>query len=459
MKIARILLLAALLLSAFSSTALASDQAIGFVRLVAVPDTGTPMAVQTQQAFHRLLPRLLAAKAAGQIISFEPSLDLGILQFSYRPSAGVPDLAGKAVFSDLQQAAPASSLPPEGGGCLSPGFWLNLYSAYFSANCLAPGAHIVGSLRDATGRAVALYNGTTDGTGAIIVGAFGTWTGPMWHVNPGYTVTFKEYTGTTLIATFKVKAPTIKITSIARATSIVQGTGPAGKTATLRWSHDRLDATDSTLEVTKVRTISSAGTWKVDFGMVPLRGDDYLGLYVAVNANFTFSTGMFVPATYCVLGGNYCEIYGFPRTPASLQIVHGGSTYNFSGKFDSGGTFSAELLNSSGAPVYLVAYDKVSGAGVAQYGLPKLTANINYTTDSVSGKAPPYKYLKVWVYVANAASWPQVYAHSNSSGIYTANFMTTHGLDLVAGDSYTAETFYTNPASGNMTDYFVVYGP
>ncbi len=461
MKIARILLLAALLLSAFSSTAFTPDRAVGFIRLVAQPDSGIPMPVQAQQAFHRLLPRLLAAKAAGQIVSFEPSLDLGILQFVYRPSAGVPDLAGKAVFTDIQQAAAASSadLPPKGGGCLNPNFRMRLYNGYFSATCLAASAHVVGSLRDTTGRAVALYSGTTDASGNIAFGSFNSWSGPTWELMPGYTLTFKEYGGTTLLATFKVKVPSVKVTSIAKATSIVQGAGPAGKVVTINWSHDRLDATDSSLSVTKARTISSAGTWKVDFGTVPMRGDDYLGLDLAMNVNFTFSVSTFVPAAYCMLGGNYCEVYGFPRTSASLQIVHGGSTYNFSGRFDSGGTFSAELLNSGGTPIYLGAYDKVSGTAVAQYGLPKLTANINYTADTVTGKAPPYKYLSVWVMPANTGSWLWVYAHSNSSGVYTANFMTTHGLDLVVGDPYTAEVMYRNPATGTATDYYAVYGP
>ncbi len=461
MKIARVFLLAALLLSAFSQTAFASQQAVGFVQLVSRADPNTPMAVQTHQALRRLMPRLLAARDSGQIISFEPSPEAGILKIVYRPSAGLPDLGGKTVYADMQQAlptAPAADLAPSLGACTAPNFAMTLYGSYFVANCLTPAAKVIGSLRDAGGSVVAAYSGVVDGTGALYYPHF-SWNGPYANVTPGYTLTFKEYAGATLLATFKIKVPNIRFTSLDKANSIVQGTGPAGKSISLEWIHYKWDATDSRIDLTKVRTISSAGTWKVDFGTTPIRGDDFLFAVVTSNANFTFSANMWTPATYCTLGGNYCELYGFPFGAASMKIVHGGMTYNFSGKFDEWGTFYVELKTAIGTPISLVPYDKVSGTGVAQYGLPKVTASINYTTDSVTGIAPTNKYFEVWLYPEGTGSSYEIYAHSGATGGYSANFMASDGLNLVAGNPYTVDVFYMLPTTGNCLDAYKVYGP
>ncbi len=461
MKITRVLLLAVLLLSAFSSSAFASGQAVGFIQLVSKADPSRPMAVQAHYALQRLMPRLLAAQAAGQLVSFEPSLSWGVLKIVYRPSSGMPDLGGKTVYSEMQQAAPAPSadLAPRGGSCPGANFHLYLYSNRFSATCLIPGARIVGSLRNAAGLTLAIASETANSLGNINFGDFGLSSGPYPKLVPGFTLTFKEYLSGTLMATFTVKVPTIKFTSINGTSSIAQGTGPAGKVATLTWSHDRWDAADSTVSSTKVRTISSAGTWKVDFGTIPIRGNDYLGVDVAMNANFTFSTDMFAPASYCVLGGEYCELYGFPFAPANLQVVHGGSTYTFSGNFDEYGTFGVHLRTPGGVPIVLVPYDKISGTGVAQYGLPKLTANLNYTTDTVSGKVPANKYFDLWFYAPNSGAGFKVFAHSNSTGVYSVNVMSSHSLDLVAGDLYIADVFYVLPTTGNSADYFAIWGP
>ncbi len=455
MKIARLLLLAALLLSAFSTSALASDQAIGYIQLLPQPQGEAPIAAQTHHVLQELMPRLLAARAAGRISNFQVSPNSGVMQIVYRSSAGLPDLGGRTVYSRIEDAAAAMG-PRPAITCSAPLFWMYLYDNYFAAGCLTPGAYVVGSLREPSGRAVANMSAIVDIAGNISYSYF-VWGHAFSYAVPGYTVTFKEYVGGVLTATFKTKLPNIKFISINRASAIVQGTGPAGKLATLNWSHNRWDAAHSTLSVTKNRIISSAGIWKVDFGTVPIRGGDHIHADVFPTGNFEVSNDMDVPAMYCRLGSNYCELNGFALTPATIQIIHGGQTYNFSGSFDEWGYFWAELRTPTGAPIFLVPYDKISGTGVAQYGLPNLTANINYTTNTITGKAPPYKYFNVWVYQGSTSNWYNVYAHSNGSGVYSANF--TASLDLLAGNPYVVEIEFTLPSTGNFTDMHKTYGP
>ncbi len=462
MKIARVILLAALLLSAFPGAAFASEEAVAFIPLVSRPDSGGSIAAQAHRTLQPLMPRLLAAQAAGQIIRFEPILDAGILEVVYRPSVGLPDLAGSRLYSQIQDAAAAVAAGTAGspGGapsCTVPLFYLYLYGGTVSASCLTPGARLLGSMRDPGGRVV----GTFDQVVGVGGSASGLFSGAMVgkYVIPGYIVTFKVYVGGILTATFKVNVPKIKFTSINKAGAIVKGIGPAGKPITLTWVHQKWDAADSTINATKVRTISSAGIWQVDFGTIPIRGADFLHVDVRRTPNFVFSLEMNVPYMYCTLGGNYCEFTGFPLTPVSMQIIHGGQTYAFSGSTNEWGWLSAEVKTPGGVPVLLGAYDKVSATGVAQYALPNLTANLNYTTDTVSGKVPAYKYFRLSLYEAAANAWTTNYIHSNGAGTYSSNFMATHGVNLLAGNPYVVRVYYVLPTTGNTTDMFKAWAP
>ncbi len=463
MKIARLLLLAALLLSAFSTTALAPDQAVGFIQLVSRPDEGTPMALQAHRALQRLMPQLLTAQADGQIIRFEPSLHSGVLKIVYRPSAGLPELAGKMIYSqaqDAMSALPAAALasPDAITVCSDPTFYLSVYDSLFSAACLTGGARLIGSVRDPAGRVTTMHDSIVPLTGSIDL-AFFAGAGGYSGLVPGYTVTFKEYVGGVLTATFRTKVPNIKFASINKAGAVVSGTGPAGKWARLYWSHEKWDAAQGRTEVYKERWISSSGTWQVDFGTAPIRGGDFLSAYVYAATNFHFTRDMVVPFLYCQLGGNYCEVAGYPFTPATIQVIHGGQTYTFSGTFDAWGYFGASLKTPIGMPILLKAYDKVSGTGVAQYALPNLTTNLNYTADTVTGKAPAYKYFDLWLFDADAHWWSKIYAHSNGAGTYAGNFMTAYGVNLLAGHPYIAEVYYVLPSTGNGTDLYRVWGP
>ncbi len=461
MKIARMVLLAALLLSAFSSAAFGRDEAVAFIQLVSQPNPNLPISVQTREALQQLRPELMAAQRAGQIIRYDVSPHSGVLIVVYRASAGLPDFDGRPVYQQMKAAlvSSAAAASQEAATCLAPSFVMFLYEAIFMAGCLTPGAELLGSLRDPTGRVVATYQGIVDAGGGLGWIANFESGGPYEEIVPGHTVTFKEYVGGALKATYKVKAPNIKFTSIDKARSIVRGIGPAGKLATISWFHPKLDAAQGIIQLSKARTISSSGTWQVDLGTIPIRGGDSLSATASPNANFAFIRDMEAPYMYCELGGNYCNLSGFASTPAAIRIVHGGQTYTFTGTFDRWGDFPVELRTAGGAPISLVTYDKVSGTGVAQYALPKLTAGINYTTDTVIGKAPAYKYFMVSLLDIGGIGWRQVYAHSNGAGSYAANFMASEGLDLRAGRPYIIQINFQMPSTGNVTALRQAYGP
>jgi hypothetical protein len=166
---------------------------------------------------------------------------------------------------------------------------------------------------------------------------------------------------------------------------------------------------------------------------------------------------MAVPYMFCRLGGNYCVVDGFAFKPATLTIVHGGATYNFNGKSSAEGSFSAELVTSEGDPIFLKAGDKASGTDVPAWALPNLTAAIDYTSDIISGKAPPYKYFNLGVYKPSNNTWYGIYAHSNVYGIFAEDF--TSQIDLDPLQPVVAEVFYVHPPTGNHTIMDKSFGP
>ncbi len=162
---------------------------------------------------------------------------------------------------------------------------------------------------------------------------------------------------------------------------------------------------------------------------------------------------------YCNLGGNYCGLSGFALAPASIRIIHGGQTYDFTGTFSPGGYFGVAVEAPNGVPVYLNAYDRVSGTGVAQYGLPNLTANLNYTANMISGKVPAYRYFNLRLEDIDTWGSSGTYAQSNGTGTYSVNSMTALSVDLLAGHPYVVQLEFTLPNTGNRTILIKAFGP
>ncbi len=463
MKATRVLIVTVLLLSVFTSTAGAAsvsagtDRAVGFVQMLSQVDARAPVAMQAQDAASRLMPYMLAAQKRGQVVAFEPSLSTGVMKIVYRPSMGLLKLPGWKVQSTMKAAIASANLPrrapPSPQALSGPAqFSLYLYDNVVYASGLPANARVIGTLRDTTGRLVSVYDGYADSSGGIDSGYF-SWAGPWADVVPGYKITFKVNN----VSTYSTIVANIQFTSIDKTNSILNGKGTAGATITAYWEHRNWDSGNTVTFDTGGTTVAGTGAWSIDFGTVPIHGHDFISANLRQTITFTFFREMYVPYSYCQLGSNYCEVSGFAGTSASIQIVHGGITYSYAGKFNMWGLFSGELLKPDGSPIFLVPGDKVSATGVVQYALPALTAAINYTTDVVTGKAPASRYFNVGIYVPSTDKWYSVYTHSTSTGTYAANFASK--LNLVSATPYVAEVYFVAPSTGNTTDFSQVYSP
>ena len=474
MKIVRGLLIAFLLFSGLGSTAgtaLASDQATGYIQILTHVAARIPVAMQSKAGLQLLVPDLQAASARGQLIRFEPELQLGVLKVVYHAAAGTLNVGGRTVYSQLNDALPgglpallpASNLSAMGGGgggptCapLAEASILRLDLNTFGGNCLYSGGHILGSVRDTLGHVAAVFDGYADSTGLIPNAAF-AWGGGYSGLRPGFKVTFLEYDGATYVGTFTAKVPNLTFTSINKSLSIVKGHGPAGKTVELHWQQIKWDALQTSHSVAITKVVPSTGTWSVDFGAFPLLGGDVLAVGVRINPNVVAYRQMEVPFIDCQVGGSFCSLTGFAGTPASFQIVHGGVPYSFSGFFNPAGYFFVDLLKSDGTPIIINPGDQVSGTGVLAYPVPKLTAGMNVTTNVVSGKAPANKYVDVQIFDAPSSILRTVYSHVSSVGTYSSDF--TLQLDLLANYPYLVAVIYGQPNTGNETDLFKPFGP
>jgi len=461
MKVLRILFIVTFLSTLFIIPAQAQGGGkYGFLALVTQARSGVPLETQARQAFNRLAPQLLAAQKNGTIVAFEPDLSAGILKIEYAAGAHAAVPAGLQGLDDINAAAAlvphATSAGPVNELVITPAFSMNLFSSCFSAAGLGASSHVIGSLRDKNGVLVSNLSATASASGTLF--ACFDYSGPFSQVVPGDKIAFNVYDGgNVLLGTFTATTPAFSFTAINKTTSVVSGLGPKNKAFALDWWHPNLDAANTAISVTQLGTVSSTGKWSADLGTIKIRGNDELRLYVAQNSAFSFNRYIYVSATYCEPGSNYCGLNGFPAKPASLTIVHAGVTHTFTGHFDSTGWFSANLVDSSGVPIFLKAGDKISGTGIPAYSLPNLTALPNYSTDVVSGKSPANNYTDIWVRDVVDQVWNEVWTKSNAAGNYSADYSLL--VNLVAGQPYGLEVYYTDPITGNQAERRISVGP
>lgn len=432
-----------------------------FVPLLTKVNPAIPLRVQSQQAYQRLLPQLLASKKSGSILEFEPEFSAGIVKIKYAANAREFAITGaQEVLDNIHEAVaavPHEQAPTVGRTASSPLFYPTLFSSCFDTYNLGANSYLVASLRTSANAVVANYAGYADGDGHLY-DCF-NWNGSYTNVIPGYKLTYKIFTalGGTVLGTYTATVPNITITGINAANSTASGTGPIGKPYWIDWSHANLNAGNTYLYGTQTGTVSNTGSWAVDFGTVKFRGGDFVDAYITQNANFIFDRWMYVPYAYCELGGNYCEIEGFPRQAATMTITHAGTPYTFTGKFSNWNWFSANLEDSMGAPIFITAGDKISGTGITTYTLPSLTAVPNFATDVVTGKAPANRYFTVWVYDVYNQYWYGIWTHSDAAGNYSANFSSIFNLRAI--DTLTFEIYFRDPVTGNVVDRYFPFGP
>jgi hypothetical protein len=438
----------------------AAGEKVGFIRLLSGAQTQGAMRIKAQQAYQRMAPKLAALKRQGAVLDYEPDLAGGFVKVRYADNGRMMSALGAPqVYGNIQDASLHASpavAQPRVFTSSSPQFELNQYDSCFSAFNLDSAAHVIGAMRDTTGRIVTTYDGYADGGGFIDNECF-SWAGSYSDITPGYSVSFKVYDSTpTLLGTYTATVPLLSFTRITRSTGVVMGTGPASKPYQIIWQHINWDAGDNIRGGFRTGMTTASGTWAKDMTPKAVLGGDLLELFVAQTPNMSFAFGMTVPAVYCVLGGNYCELTGFPLTPASLSVVHAGTTYSFSGTLDKFGSFPIYLENA-GTPVFMRAGDTISATNVATYPLPVLSAKITFSTNVVTGKAPASRFFVLWVYLQCGCSSYSIYSHADSLGNYSSDF--TSQVDLLKTDATSAEVYYMDRMTGNITDYFRSYAP
>ena len=427
--------------------------AYGYIQLNRISaDRPEPVEIQARDDFERIAPILHAAQTMGNVIAFEPEFAFGFVKVKYHAGFDLASAVGMPVLHDMQSAVDASPAPRMntqdysalGGG--GPQFWMNMGSSCFYAAYLGSGYQLIGLLYDRSGRMIAHFDDTADGSG--VVNDCFSWFGPYASVHAGYKVVFKQYLGGIMQSTNSIIVPRLNINFVNKALAVAKGVAPAGISFTAKWYGPKLNAANDVNTVYKFGTVPSTGKWKVDFGKKRLRGRDYVSFEV-LKGNFYFKREIRVPYVYCELGGNHCGSYGFPGKPASISILHGGTTYISSGRNDPWGWFGYSLFDTQGDPIYLVAGDQVSGVGFTTYKLPKLTAVPKPDTDKVVGRAPANKYFSTYLYDASASAWNFLWSHSNSWGRYAADY--TGVVDIQVGSIYVMELYYIDRVTGNVT--------
>lgn len=478
MKVMRGVLIVMLLCAGFTSVAQASEPVTGYVQLVSRVDTNLSMAEQTLAGLQPLVRGLLAARAAGRLISYEPLLEVGVLKIVYDASAGVPDIEGRVIYDQLGEAVPADLARPQapgavsagdlgtmGGGCPLVGgiYTVSLGAdAMFTARCLGIGQPIHGTVRDGAGNILAVFDATADGSGLITKGFF-WWLGSQSVIKPGFRIAFSQFNGITW-DTVSLVVPTVKFSSISKALTRVSGKGAPGQFVRMEWYHQNVDSGGLNMyDGDNYFYASATGSWTVDLGAVPFRGGDRLIVTSYASPNFEFSRPMQVPFTYCQLGGFSCYVTGFAGKAATFQIIQGAAIYNFSGHFNQSGYFYPNLVKPNGSPLVVKAGNKVTGGTMAQYKIPKITVGLDYATDVAGGLAPASRYFRVKIYDYGSGTSPFRWIGSNAAGVYAADFTDADGgtpdLDLVTTQPYPVTVDYIQGSTGNETILLKGFAP
>ena len=470
MKTLRFLILMVFVLSLALSAvpARAAGESVVYMALVTRSDQGAPVAAQAQAEFRRLGPALSSAQQAGQLVDFKPEFRAGILMLRFAGRAdeaagAAARMFGRPVYRDVHDAlrAVAQQAPTrEISTAITPQFFVGAYDNCFDGS-VPVNSHIIAILADNTGVVLAKSESDEQDDGSADGQFFDCFDWSSYNeVIPGYRVTFKVYNapGGTLLGSFLAIAPFLTFTSVNKATAQAAGTGPANKPFNLFWAQPKLDASHGWVTNSVNGTISAAGAWSGDVSTGAIRGGAYLSVTVQQTPRIAFYRSTSVAHIACQLGGNYCEISGLPNQLLTLKVTKGATVYTFSGRAAPWGWFWVNMYTPAGLPILIKPGDKVQGTGVALYTQPLLNFNpFNFVGDIVSGKAPPNKFFDVYVYTYSNGYWYWYGAGSNATGGFAVD--TTANFDLKPTETSEAEIWYTDPASGNNTDFTRAYAP
>ena len=409
---------------------------------------------QARQAYERLAPKLMEAQVRGQIVRFRPVLSSGMAMVEVAAGTDLASLLGPAqpVFDTAQAALNAMQVGPvsESGQTALPSISIRLYDSCFTVSNMGVNYQYKAYLKDTGGRLVGATQGKMNASGYAQVCLSGIWAG----IAPGYGLTFKVYDGSWILqTTYTTNIPHLQFTSITPATKIAKGTGPASSTLAFTLIHPKLDETGTSTLTHKTVTSSSAGAWQVNFSPAAMRGGDGVEIqWLKPGTAFTFTRDASAPYTYCEMGNYECEFTGgAPGSTGNFFVKHGGSTYNFTGKFNEYGSFGIYLYNSQGDPIFLATGDQAGGTGMPTLTLPTLTATPNYVTNIVSGKAPANRWFTIELGRYDSGldqwNWWTKWVKSGAAATYSVDF--TSLVDITDQDSLYLLPDIVDPSTGN----------
>ena len=437
---------------------------MGYLVLVKNEKPNTPFVIQAREAFDRLAPQLLAAQKEGRIISFKPEFNAGILIIKFPAGTQMAAMGDNLeIYANIHEAVKSIKRNTTNTiektspalDTISPTFHLEWSNSCFWGTNLGALSRVVGLLKDKTGRLIASYEGSANGTGYIndCFDSKGSYNDFM----PGFNLIFKIYTpaDVSLGIFSKVIPPMVNITAINKTDASLTGKGPINKAFRSWWGHPKLDSGNNYSFVDKTGTISAKGAWSIDFGGKSFRGGDY-GAIIIDYPNFTFERRYIIPFETCQLGGNYCYLYGIPGTEASMTIKHSWDSHTVTGKFSFWGSFADSFEDSAGNPIFLTLGYTASGTDIPNWNLVNLTAMVDTTTDMVSGKAPPNKWFTVCAGKSNNQGYCD-WVGSNSLGNYSKSF--SGSIDFVPLSVYWLEVYYVNPITGNKEFMYTNVNP
>jgi hypothetical protein len=372
----------------------AGGSAVGWISLLPQKMSDVPVQVQARDHFFLILPQLLQAKRAGQILDFAPDFSDGLLRIAFPSMATPTSMFNHPVFSKQINAMQSSnfaalqirsqhdaiSVNPRIAGSQTRIVVFNY------ANCIViyandnndvaiPNAGITATLKDTFGTVL-----DTEGATASSSGSAGICFSSSTPVIPGMDLDVLIYDpNDASTSDFNATVPYILFSSLNLKAGILgvktNFATPLGgaKFWVPQLDHQYRDAGNTSVWSTPVSYTrnSKSTSFTFRFGH-PICGSDYISMQVSDPSGvYIFNQHMYADYVFCIIGDDYCQVFGLSGKAAAIKIKHGTTIGQLKGKFDyTVGSLYGNLLDKYGNPVTVSIGDQIS----------PLTANIDTPT-------------------------------------------------------------------------------
>lgn len=471
MKTLRILLLAIFLVTSAFSVQPASadaDHVLGYLPFLASVDPKLPVSTEALNAFAGLEPTLLELQASGALLGYQPIFEFGVIRLAYAPGADLSALG--TVYASLEEAMSQVEHLTSDVAAQTLTITINKSNSCFIVNGVNPNSLIYGRVI-ASGKVIMTGEVKTDGAGYGLSCFF--YPGIYAYIKPGQTIELDEVdpTGTLLLNTYTAVMPKFLPTAFNKANAVASGVAPAGWAYDIRWIHQDLNPPAlSVTDLTNSGIASATGTWSEDFSdTITMRGgDQFLMTVTDPLSAFVFTDSapwVYLPYISCAVGGYTnttpnCR-YNGPKKDVKLELTRGAAVTVFrpitaASPYPSWSpTFN--FKSATGKSIILRPGNKVRilNSGMPQVKVPKVTVNIDYVNDVVSGVAPANSFLAISITQTTNVSGG-FYLLADAAGNYSLD---TTGVDLVTTSGQYILITSINVSNGNGFTYRFKFTP